>query len=501
MSEYAPLRDAFHELNRLLIDKQQWDAQHEVAREEMGLKRQMAEQQMQDQLLKRKTLQKDAMEAEAAMKPREANVFEFLPKTPETLDMLNNNSDLRYNIARSWGGEGVDLTTGRVVDNQGQTVSGPGFEIGNRAAAAHALFMAALTPDVVANSNLRAIDGALADRQAQLDGIPDLPINAAQRGMLRHDMARLNGERSKQISLRDSIDGQIDFMQKKLAASQQFATNAVTMGASKTFSDLMSKQTDEINKQITTLQSHKYEQAREADRRKADNEVPITAYAIQVDDNGVPIPGQIRLLSLYKKELADEAARPMDTRAGRKLGPGWIWKDGVAGIKNEGAKPPQLRLFEKDMISAMEGHFGKQVKNGDSIEILMEPGGRERFHIATKIKDHHFQNFVQDKLDALDQMSYSRLGGFYASQANNKMDEYQYNYLKVYNQFGGDKDPRVAREKADEFVRQDKDYFMPFVQAYGFIPDPNLNPLVNKSAVGPFNPGETPTSSGIVNYR
>jgi hypothetical protein len=161
MALYEPLRDTFRELNRLIIDRRQFDAQHELNRANQQLQNKMlevriADQQFQNSIAEeglniRRDAQKirqdqanDAIlsskqareliayqlkEKKAAHTPREVNLR---PLLGNDLDLATNpdlHADIENVFKDHFPGATFSASTGRVLQN-GQPIKVTGYNMG-----------------------------------------------------------------------------------------------------------------------------------------------------------------------------------------------------------------------------------------------------------------------------------------------------------------------------------------------------------------------------------
>lgn len=334
MSEYAPLRDAFHDINKLLIDKQQWDADHEARVQDNGIKRMMMESQLQDHALQRKKLELEAKENELKMRPSEVNIHDYVPNNAHTQRMLYDaDPNLSMNLAKVFGGETLDRVTGRALGSDGKPIIMPEYEKARKSVAAHALIQGALDPDVMISANLGAIERGIDERKKALSEIANLPVNAQKMGVIRGEIARLNAQKAEHTKMRDDPDTRIGLLQKQLAVANGFASQAVTQGAGPELIKLFLNQQDNITKQIVTWQTHKFDVAKQAGDRNAQR-VPESVYAVLRDSNGAVVK---TVRGTVGKEL-----KPGRTVA-QEWGPefnGYEWEKGFELSKGNEPKTP-----------------------------------------------------------------------------------------------------------------------------------------------------------------
>jgi hypothetical protein len=97
MAIYEPLRDSFREFNKMLIDKQQWDAQHELNVANQAIQNKMIEANLQDQQLRREVLM---TQAEKARQYRTPQVFDLASMLGPD-DTLLQNKEFISNMKRT----------------------------------------------------------------------------------------------------------------------------------------------------------------------------------------------------------------------------------------------------------------------------------------------------------------------------------------------------------------------------------------------------------------
>lgn len=468
MSEYAPLRDAFNELNRLLIDKQQWDAQHEQQTQEMGIKRMMVESQLQDQALKRKSLELESKQSEMMMAPREVNLQDFLPWNGTVLNTIENSPGLKANLAKNFGGTTLDTTTGRVLDDRGQVIKLPTFELGNRSVGAMALMHGALDPKEMIQANQAALSNAMTQKQNALNAIPDTPMNAKKRGELRTEINGLKAQWSQHEGMK-TPDGMIDLLNKQLSMVQGFGTQATMMGANKNFSDLIKNYEDNINRQILGYQTEKLQRSKE----KAEA-VPITAYAIKLDADGMPIPGQTRMLSFNKGDYKNTDIQPKTVA--KNLDDSWVWKEGYTPEKKGGGNTSEsasaIRLWIEAVTKHRTAAFGED--GGEANGIIMDAPSVERNQIATKIQAREIPKLQAKYGNQLPLLPQDTVGSMFADMAKNVMDQYNYDFLTIWKSV--DEDMEKAIKVANKGLNKK------FQKEWGFIPDHLNNPYIFKGA-------------------
>ncbi len=174
-------------MNRLLIDKQQWDAEHELRKEDMGLKRLQVMSQMQDAELRRKSLEKEAALAQDQMTPVDVNIYDYIPNNNYTQTKLFDKTDAGKRFASLMGGADVNRATGQVIDANGDPIRGPKSIVATKAGRAYGVVSAAMDPEEMVNENIQAASSKIQEMEAQLNSIPSADV--AKRAELKTRIA------------------------------------------------------------------------------------------------------------------------------------------------------------------------------------------------------------------------------------------------------------------------------------------------------------------------
>ena len=88
MGTYAPMTESLREMNRLLMESRQWDAQQKQSEQQFGLQQMQIESQMKTQQQMQQINQAKVMQAQEDMKPQTLNAFNFLTNDETTRRML-----------------------------------------------------------------------------------------------------------------------------------------------------------------------------------------------------------------------------------------------------------------------------------------------------------------------------------------------------------------------------------------------------------------------------
>ena len=303
MAEYAPLRDAFQELNRLLIDKQQWDAKHELDKENQGIQRMQVESQLQDAALRRKGLEKQAKIDSAAMEVVPVNIYNFVPNSKYSQDKLFDKTDAGLRFAQAIGGPGttVDRATGMAKDANGDLVRMPSFLVSTKAAAAFGIAAEAFDPEEMINENLNVANIKIKELEKSLDDTP--VVNVAERKRLREKLSEAKTVLNQHTKMLEPEQLEIMYRQKvkmldnlSLKAAADGAEASVLQqaqnAAQRANVDLLNIQNRIFQKQSkdTEIQFRKEDRAEARQARKEERELD-------------------RAARLSEKQLALEAAR------------------------------------------------------------------------------------------------------------------------------------------------------------------------------------------------
>lgn len=455
MSEYAPLRDAFNELNRLLIDKQQWDAQHEQQTQDMGIKRMMVESQLQDSALKRKGLELESKQAELQMRPTKANLYQFMPNNGAMQEMIFEGKDpsLVSNLAKTWGGERIDRVTGDVLDSSGRPIELPAFEIGNKSSAAMALLHGALSPATMIRANQDKLSEAMAAKKSALNAIPDNPMNKQKRGVIQNDINGLKAQWEKHEQMK-SPDGMINLLNQQIEVANGFANQAVQLGANKNFVDLIKNQTDNLNAQVLSWQKQKQDIQREKNAHQAALAAPMPLYAYKLGADGKTTEGT-RLMFVTKKDLG-KSLRPMDVS--QDLDQTWVWdpthgKGSGSGEKQPFNTVPWVNSYE----NVRAGVFGKPAGNG--IEIY--PQNTVRDLISRRISGEVLPGILAQSSADLMGTPVSTVADKVNAKAKSVVDDWYAMYAKAYYKSNEDK------QAAEELMLP---YAQEFMKKWGVLP-------------------------------
>jgi hypothetical protein len=490
MSEYAPLRDAFHDINKLLIDKQQWDAEHEARTQDQGIKRMMMESQLQDQALQRKKLQLDAKENELKMRPAEVNIHDYVPNNEHTQKMLyDTDPNLQINLAKVWGGSTIDRVTGKVMGDDGNPIIMPTFEKGLKSVAAQSLIHGAFDPDVMISANLGAIDRGIDERKQALSELAKLPINAQKMGNIRGEIAKLNAQKEEHIKMRDDPDSRIGLLQKQLAVASGFASQAVAQGAGPELIKLFVNQQDNITKQIITWQTHKFDIAKTKGDKDAQR-VPQLMHAVLLDPQD---PSKVLQTVQIGVPKVTQGMLPENIDPRLK---GWVWSDQAAFNKPEksrGTKEDKMTDSTEISISKLlASNYG--TPSADNTTTLIYPEQAFAEKMAQKIFSGKMAE-LRAKHDKIDWNAISptmlkeesivkqkeHLDFYYAEQA--KKDQIAQLVRSIPNLTAAQKQEKLKSE-LDIYNKNMKELDTMMYKEYGGLPDPTFNPFLQKDKRG-----------------
>jgi hypothetical protein len=105
MGTYQPLTESLHELNQIVMQSRQWDAQQKAAEAQWGLQKLELENKMKNDEQTRQIRQAQVEEAQAAITPKPLNASDFLQDSAITRKLLfeQNNGMLAKEMAAHVG--------------------------------------------------------------------------------------------------------------------------------------------------------------------------------------------------------------------------------------------------------------------------------------------------------------------------------------------------------------------------------------------------------------
>ena len=251
---YAPIRDAFSDLNKMIIDKQQWDSNHEYRMQEMGLKNMLAEQQMQDQLLKREALKVEAEQARFKNEVVDVSLNDFMKPDAMFVEKASQDEGYRKNIARLYGGTDLDLASMKVVGQDGAPVKMSRMGATMRSPGLMAMHLDSIDPVKGAQANINTLNNSISGLQQELKDIPALEVNK-----------KLIGEKRAEIAKHEAARGQYEKMMEpenllrayraKESALEGWLTQAGMNGATPEFFSMAKGMQDGVKGHINNLES------------------------------------------------------------------------------------------------------------------------------------------------------------------------------------------------------------------------------------------------------
>lgn len=108
MSMYEPLRDAFREMNRMFVDKQQWDAEHARRAENDAWNRRVQEQQMEMNEMKRQSAAIALEKQKVDITPVDFSVYNM--GDPDHIRKIMSDPKAAELMTRAVDDDGVGLT-------------------------------------------------------------------------------------------------------------------------------------------------------------------------------------------------------------------------------------------------------------------------------------------------------------------------------------------------------------------------------------------------------
>jgi len=223
MADYSPIRDAFRDLNKMVLDKQVWDAQHEQNVQRSERQDKLLDSQLQDQALKRQGLQLQADKAAYQMEEVGINRDDLInPENPQMVQFFDDNQE---DIARSFGGDGSSFQDGILVNGEGS----PFMQARHRYNPAKISYMYRVSSDInpIAEEQEK-VSSLYASRQGILDDkadfIKNTPANMQQKGLAEFKIQenRLNSDiiKSEQGKLNNKAWKRKVLMNKRSALNE-----------------------------------------------------------------------------------------------------------------------------------------------------------------------------------------------------------------------------------------------------------------------------------------
>ena len=120
MAMYSALRDAFNDMNKMMIDKQVWDAQHEANVAKGEREDRLLEVQLQDASLKREVLKTQAERAMADREMRPLNIYEMGDRNTISKAMENPEAQAKVQAMVGDGSYAFSPADGQFYNAAGQ---------------------------------------------------------------------------------------------------------------------------------------------------------------------------------------------------------------------------------------------------------------------------------------------------------------------------------------------------------------------------------------------
>lgn len=408
MSEYAPLRDAFNELNHLLIDKQQWDANHELRVQEQGLQKMQLESSLEDAKLRRTGLQLQSERDKEAMAPTALNIWELgIPNNSYTQNVLFGENGAAEKAASQIAGKPVkvDPTTGMASDSNGEFVRIPKAILQEKMLYALPLLDSQLNQEEMQKQNLSFITSKETELQKNLDQVPMSDVarrralteqltevkNSKNQTLKRLTPESLEMELTKRTQVYDGLRlraaaGGADV--RTLAALQDISTNA--------HADLrkVQAQIESATQRVSDRQlkrellkeeyGFKLEIEQLKEKNKAKGEKSQQHYVIKVDKDNNPIPGTMDVLNVSKETGALEPPPP-----------GYVYLKDIEAqheIKKNKTNPD---VNGSTLVTEISKGFQRAVPNGPmgATQYTTLPADQPRIQAALRIAKEEFGTY------------------------------------------------------------------------------------------------------------
>jgi hypothetical protein len=229
MSRYAPLRDAFSELNKTITDSTTWKSTHDLEEKRMGLQQMQLESSLQDAALRRETLKKDAAIAKDQMSEEVVNIFNLIPNNAYTQEKLFDKTDAGLRFVKALGGVDVDRATGIVFDDYGEPLKMQKWMVGEKTAQNYSLLSVAFDPEEMVKVNIDAATSKIADLERELSKLPEHDI-AGRKKLKERIYEGQTTLKEQMVAL--SPEKLVPLYKMRSDAAMQTAINAATRGVS-----------------------------------------------------------------------------------------------------------------------------------------------------------------------------------------------------------------------------------------------------------------------------
>lgn len=407
MSDYAPLRDAFSELNKLMLDKRQWDAHHEKEMAEMGLKSRMLDMQVQRHNLEKKKLERQAMADEEAMRETPVNIYNYFDNNDYIQRKIFDESDAGIKFARLVSGRNdatVDRATGMVYDPNGNLINVPkaiGFQ---RAVGGQTVIGSMLNPEEMIGINLDAINAKQMQLEKELNATPVTDV--ARRKALKEELSQVTTTRNKHTKMLSPEELE-PYYRQQVRFAESMSLKAASEGADPQTLATLQEAAKRANTNWITLQGRivasedkrerreheKIIKKMEIDSREALKRIEagkekgnkVQQHSIvEVDDKGNPIPGTVKVMNVPKEV---EVVRPPQGHAF------------VEDIKAQEDRKKALKAGDKLPFASMENaisrRFQSVIKDDlGRVQSITVPADTPRANAARDVLAKKYNNFT-----------------------------------------------------------------------------------------------------------
>lgn len=406
MSDYAPLRDAFSEINKLMLDKRQWDATHEKEMAEVGLKSRMLDMQIQRHNLEKKRLERQAQADEEAMRPTPVNIYNYFDNNDYIQRKIFDDSDAGIKFARVIGGPDahVDRATGMVYDVNGNPVILPQAIGAQRAVLGQAVISSQLNPEEMLSINLESISAKQSQIEKELKATPVTDV--AKRKALQEELSTVTTTKNKHTSMLDAKALE-PYYRQQVRFAESMALKAAAMGVDDRTLATVQEAAKRANSNWITLQGRivasedkaaqrqlqKELKAMEAQTRKELKELEVGKERsnkvqqhsiVKVDDKGNPIPNTVEIMNVEKGETT---VKPPS---------GYVFTE---DIKAQEDRKNRMRSADKLPYAAIErsltNRFQSVVKDDmGRVQNIIVPADTPRMMAAKGVLSKNYNNFT-----------------------------------------------------------------------------------------------------------
>lgn len=356
--QYRPMTDSFRELNRLIVEKESFDAAHKARAAEQGIQQMMLESQLKGQHQQQQLTQYKIAEEERKRTPKIINLNKFAQG--KRLENIENNAKVMKHIGLLFG-DNVEYKplTKTWKNPDGTDVAFNSYEMRDRIPALVG-FMAGATDTVAeAHINSNVLDKQMEILQKDINLSKDNPRYVGERVKMLKRMDTLKADKKKYERFL-SPEGLLAHYEGKQDSFNRTASFYYNNGLTK-LGDQMAKRAEQANKgKLSILDGMMKERA--ANTKSTGNQF-TDAKKVWVTKSGTVVNGKVRAkgYSFFKRFAKDQES--MNLNDGLSF-------DDPDKVKNLTA-PTMIWAKNNNTVNKTD------YKVGDGRKIFLKPGQSE----------------------------------------------------------------------------------------------------------------------------